>query len=49
MPGPQYTQTKPVIVEALGAFKKEVQDQSFPAKEHSFSMPQSAQDELKQI
>ena len=36
----QYTQIRPIILEALSAYKKEVQEASFPAPEHSFKMPE---------
>jgi 3-methyl-2-oxobutanoate hydroxymethyltransferase len=35
----QYTQIRPIILEALGAYKKDVQAAAFPAEEHSFKMP----------
>ncbi len=43
----QYTQIRPIILEALNAYKKEVQDASFPAPEHSFKMPEETLAQLK--
>ncbi len=43
----QYTQIRPIILEALSAYKKEVQDASFPAPEHSFKMPEETLAQLK--
>lgn len=45
----QYTQIKPVIIEALTNYKEEVATATFPGPEHSFSMPESVLDELKQL
>lgn len=36
----QYMQIRPMIIEALEAYKGEVIDGSFPAAEHSFGMPE---------
>jgi 3-methyl-2-oxobutanoate hydroxymethyltransferase len=45
----QYTRIRPIILEALGAYKKEVQDGVFPGPEHSFKMPGEALAQLKKI
>ena len=45
----QYTRIRPVILEALGAYKKEVQDGVFPGPEHSFKMPAEALVQLKKM
>jgi 3-methyl-2-oxobutanoate hydroxymethyltransferase len=45
----QYTRIRPIILEALGAYKKEVQDGVFPGPEHSFKMPAEALAQLKQV
>jgi 3-methyl-2-oxobutanoate hydroxymethyltransferase len=36
-------------LEALGAYKKEVQDGVFPGPEHSFKMPDEALEQLKKM
>ena len=43
----QYTQIRPIILEALDAYKKEVQDAAFPTPEHSFKMPEETLAQLK--
>ena len=43
----QYTKIRPIILEALSAYKKEVQEASFPAPEHSFKMPEETLAQLK--
>lgn len=43
----QYTKIRPIILEALNAYKKEVQEASFPAPEHSFKMPEETLAKLK--
>jgi len=43
----QYTQIRPIILEALNAYKKEVQEAAFPAPEHSFKMPEETLAQLK--
>jgi 3-methyl-2-oxobutanoate hydroxymethyltransferase len=43
----QYTQIRPIIIEALNAYKKEVQEAAFPAPEHSFKMPEETLAQLK--
>lgn len=45
----QYAQIRPTIIDALKTFKEEVSNESFPASEHSFSMPDKTLDELKKI
>ena len=43
----QYTRIRPVILEALEEYKKEVRERSFPASEHSFKMPAETLEQLK--
>ncbi len=43
----QYTQIRPIILEALAEYKKEVRERAFPAPEHSFKMPDETLAELK--
>ncbi len=43
----QYTRIRPVILDALNAYKQDVQEQAFPAREHSFSMPEETLEALK--
>ena len=43
----QYTQIRPIILEALGEYKKEVQAAAFPAPEHSFKMSDEVLAQLK--
>ena len=43
----QYTKIRPIIIDAMKAYKEEVLTQAFPAEEHSFSMPEKALEELK--
>jgi len=45
----QYTKIRPIIIDAMKEYKKEVIDKSFPAEEHSFTMPESTLEELKKI
>ncbi|MEE8541890.1 MAG: 3-methyl-2-oxobutanoate hydroxymethyltransferase [Desulfobacterales bacterium] len=45
----QYTKIRPIILEALQAYKQDVTDVSFPAAEHSFKMPDEALAQLKQM
>lgn len=45
----QYAQIRPTIIDALETFKEEVSNESFPASEHSFSMPDKTLEELKNI
>jgi 3-methyl-2-oxobutanoate hydroxymethyltransferase len=43
----QYTQIRPIILEALNAYKREVREAAFPAPEHSFKMPEETLAQLK--
>jgi len=43
----QYTQIRPIILEALGAYKQEVQEKSFPAAEHGFKMDGKTLEQVK--
>ncbi len=43
----QYTQIRPIILEALEEYKKEVRERVFPAPEHSFKMPDETLAELQ--
>lgn len=45
----QYTKIRPTIIEAMKAYKKEVESQAFPAQEHSFNMPDKTLEELKKM
>jgi 3-methyl-2-oxobutanoate hydroxymethyltransferase len=45
----QYTRIRPIILEALSQYKKEVQEVSFPAPEHSFKMPEETLAQLKEM
>jgi 3-methyl-2-oxobutanoate hydroxymethyltransferase len=45
----QYTRIRPIILEALEEYKKEVRDVAFPAADHSFSMPQEALEQLEKL
>lgn len=45
----QYTQIRPQIIEAIKAYKEEVTNQAFPAREHSFKMSDKTLAELKEI
>jgi len=45
----QYAQVRPVILEALQAYKEEVRAVAFPAPEHSFAMPDEALEQLKKL
>jgi len=42
----QYANVRPIILEALQAYKSEVRSEKFPAEEHAFKMPDTA---LKQL
>lgn len=44
----QYANIRPIILEALQAYKKEVIAVEFPAEEHSFKMPEDALQQLKE-
>ncbi len=43
----QYTRIRPIILEAMNAYKQDVQEQAFPDREHSFSMPEETLEALK--
>jgi 3-methyl-2-oxobutanoate hydroxymethyltransferase len=45
----QYAQIRPIILEALAEFKKEVRQVTFPGPEHSFKMPGEALEQLKKM
>ena len=45
----QYTQIRPIILQALNEYKKEVQAVAFPAPEHSFKMSEAVLDQLKKM
>ncbi len=45
----QYAQLRPIILDALAAFKKEVRQVTFPGPEHSFKMPEEALEQLKKM
>lgn len=43
----QYTKIRPIILEALAEYKKEVQENTFPAAEHGFKMETETLEKLK--
>jgi 3-methyl-2-oxobutanoate hydroxymethyltransferase len=43
----QYTQIRTIILEAMQAYKKDVQAVNFPGPEHSFKMPAETLTQLK--
>jgi len=43
----QYTQIRPIILEAMQAYREEVSSGQFPAPEHSFTMPEEVLTQLK--
>ena len=45
----QYTQIRSIILEALNAYKQDVQAVNFPAEEHSFTMSDEALKQLQQM
>lgn len=45
----QYAQTRTVILDAMKAYKKEVQEKMFPGPQHSFKMPEEALAQLKKM
>lgn len=45
----QYTRIRPIILEAMQAYKKDVQDVRFPAAEHSFKMSNETLNLLKKM
>ncbi len=45
----QYAKLRPVILEALLAYKKEVQEMTFPAPEHCFNLTKEAKEALQDL
>lgn len=45
----QYTQIRPIILDALKEYKEEVTKAVFPASEHSFKMPDETFEQLKKL
>jgi len=45
----QYTQIRPIILEAMQAYKEEVVGGKFPGPEHSFKMPDEALAQLRKL
>jgi 3-methyl-2-oxobutanoate hydroxymethyltransferase len=45
----QYAQTRTVILDAMKAYKKEVQEMMFPGPQHSFKMPEETLAQLKKM
>ena len=45
----QYTQIRRIILDAMQAYKKDVQAASFPGPEHSFKMPEQTLTQLKKM
>ncbi len=45
----QYTKIRPVIIDALKEYKKDVVDAGFPADEHSFTMSDEALEQLQKM
>ena len=45
----QYTQIRTIILDAMKAYKKEVQEVTFPGPEHSFKMPEETLAQLKKM
>jgi len=45
----QYTKIRPVIIDALKEYKRDVVDTGFPAVEHSFTMSDEALEQLKKM
>jgi 3-methyl-2-oxobutanoate hydroxymethyltransferase len=45
----QYTQLRTIILDAMKAYKKEVQEVAFPGPEHSFKMPDETLAHLKKM
>ncbi len=44
----QYTKIRPIIIDAIKAYKDDVAESQFPAPEHSFKMPDEALEALKE-
>jgi 3-methyl-2-oxobutanoate hydroxymethyltransferase len=45
----QFTQIRTIILDAMKAYKKEVQEVTFPGPEHSFKMPEETRAQLKKM
>jgi 3-methyl-2-oxobutanoate hydroxymethyltransferase len=45
----QYTKIRPIILDAIRAYGKEVQETAFPGPENSFKMSDEALSQLKQM
>jgi 3-methyl-2-oxobutanoate hydroxymethyltransferase len=45
----QYTQIRPIILDALREYRKEVLEVKFPGPEHSFKMPAETLKQLKKM
>jgi 3-methyl-2-oxobutanoate hydroxymethyltransferase len=45
----QFSQIRTIILDAMKAYKKEVQDVTFPGPEHSFKMPEETLSQLKRM
>jgi 3-methyl-2-oxobutanoate hydroxymethyltransferase len=45
----QYTQLRTITLDAMKAYKKEVQEMVFPGPEHSYKMPEETLDQLKKM
>jgi 3-methyl-2-oxobutanoate hydroxymethyltransferase len=45
----QYTQIRTILLDAMQAYKKDVQAQAFPGPEHSFKMPEETFIQLKKM
>ena len=43
----QYTQIRTIILDAMNAYKEDVQSEAFPGPEHSFKMPEETLEQLK--
>jgi 3-methyl-2-oxobutanoate hydroxymethyltransferase len=45
----QFLQVRPIIIEGIKEYKKEVQEVTFPGPEHSFKMPDETVEQLKKM
>ena len=45
----QFLQVRPIILEGIKEYKKEVQEVTFPGPEHSFKMPEETVEQLKKM
>ena len=45
----QYTRIRPIILEALNAYKEEVRQVAFPAAEHSYEMSEESLARLREL